>query len=58
MVAQADTTAATGTLSAGGLSVVAPPITPFTATLTGVNQTVNTAVGTWNLTDAIGDGAA
>jgi WxL domain surface cell wall-binding len=58
MVAQADTTNATGTLSAGGLSVVAPAITPFTATLTGVNQTVSTAVGAWNLTDAIGDGAA
>ena|SRR6202162_844627 len=58
MVAQADTTNATGTLSAGGLSVVAPAITPFTATLMGVNQTVNTAVGAWNLTDAIGDGAA
>jgi hypothetical protein len=58
VVAQADTTTATGTLSAGGLSVAAPPITPFTATLTGVNQTVNTAVGAWNLTDAVGDGAA
>jgi hypothetical protein len=57
-VAQADTTAATGTLSAGELSVVAPPITAFTATLTGTNQTVNTAVGAWSLTDAIGDGAA
>src|ERR1700719_1521978 len=58
VAAQADTTAATGTLSAGGLSVVAPPITPFTAVLSGVNQTVNTPVGAWSLTDAIGDGAA
>jgi hypothetical protein len=58
IAAQADTTAATGTLTAGGLSVVAPPITAFTASLTGVNQTVNTAVGAWSLTDAIGDGAA
>jgi hypothetical protein len=58
MVAQADTTNATGTLSAGGLSVVAPSIAPFTAVLTGVNQTVNAAVGAWNLTDAVGDGAA
>jgi WxL domain surface cell wall-binding len=58
VVAQADTTAATGTLSAGGLSVVAPSITPFTAVLAGVNQTVNTPVGAWSLTDAIGDGAA
>src|SRR6202035_5492603 len=58
VVAQADTTHATGTLTAGGLSVVAPVITPFTAALTGVNQTVNTAVGSWTLTDAVGDGAA
>ena len=58
IAAQADTTNATGTLTAGGLSVSAPPITPFTASLTGVNETVNTAVGAWNLTDAIGDGAA
>jgi WxL domain surface cell wall-binding len=58
IAAQADTTTATGTLSAGGLSVVAPPITAFTASLTGVNQTVATGVGAWNLTDAIGDGAA
>jgi hypothetical protein len=58
VVAQADATAATGTLSAGGLSVVAPSITPFTGVLTGVTQTVNTPVGAWSLTDAIGDGAA
>jgi hypothetical protein len=58
MVAQADSTTALGTLSAGGLSVSAPAITPFTAGLTGVNQVVHTAVGAWNLTDAVGDGAA
>jgi hypothetical protein len=58
MVAQADTTTATGTLGAGALSEVAPAITPFTAGLTGVNQSVNTAVGAWTLTDAVGDGAA
>jgi hypothetical protein len=58
VMAQAATTNATGTLSAGGLSVVAPAITPFTAVLTGVNQTVPTAVGGWSLTDAVGDGAA
>jgi hypothetical protein len=56
--AQAATTAATGTLTAGGLSVTAPSITPFTAILTGVTQTVNTQVGAWSLTDAVGDGAA
>jgi hypothetical protein len=58
VAADAGTTAATGTLSAGGLSVAAPSITPFTAILTGVDQTVNTSVGAWSLTDAIGDGAA
>jgi hypothetical protein len=58
MVAQADTTTATGTLAAGALSEVAPAITPFTAGLTGVNQSVHTAVGAWTLTDAVGDGAA
>jgi WxL domain surface cell wall-binding len=57
-MARADTTAATGTLTAGGLSVVAPSITPFTAILTGVDQTVHTPVGAWSLTDAVGDGAA
>jgi hypothetical protein len=58
MVAQADTTVATGTIGAGALSEVAPAITPFTASVTGVNQSVNAAVGAWTLTDAIGDGAA
>lgn len=58
IAALANTTTATGTLSAGGLSVIAPVITPFTVTLTGMNQTVYTAVGAWSLTDAIGDGAA
>jgi hypothetical protein len=58
MVAQADTTTATGTIGAGALSEVAPAIAPFTAALTGVNQSVGTAVGAWSLTDAVGDGAA
>ncbi len=58
VAADAATTAATGTLSAGGLTVAAPSIAPFTAILTGTNQTVNTSVGAWSLTDAIGDGAA
>jgi hypothetical protein len=57
-MARAATTAATGTLTAGGLSLVAPSITPFTAILTGVNQRVDTPVGAWSLTDAAGDGAA
>jgi hypothetical protein len=58
MAAQADGTTATGTLTAGALSEVAPAITPFTAALTGITRTVSTPVGTWNLTDAVGDGAA
>jgi hypothetical protein len=58
MVAQADTTTATGTISAGSLSEAAPAITAFTAGLTGVNQSVSTTVGAWTLTDAVGDGAA
>ena len=58
IAAQANTTTATGTLSAGGLSVIAPAITPFTAVLTGMNQTIYTSVGAWSLTDAIGNGAA
>lgn len=58
MMVQADATTATGTLGAGALSVAAPAITAFTAPLTGVNQSVNTAVGSWSLTDSVGDGAA
>ncbi len=53
--AQAAATNATGTLSAGSLSDTAPVIAPFTATLTGDNQTVNTAVGGWSVTDATGN---
>lgn len=58
VLAQADTTTATGTLGAGALSVTAPAITAFSAPLTGVNQSVTTAVGAWTLTDSVGDGAA
>jgi hypothetical protein len=54
IAAQAATTAATGTLTGGGVSNTAPAITPFTATLTGVNQTVHTAVGAWDVDDATG----
>lgn len=53
-VAQAANTDATGTLTGGSLSNTAPAITAFGATLTGVNQTVNTAVGSWSVTDATG----
>ena len=55
MAAQAQVpTDATGTLSAGLLTNTAPAISPFSATLTGIAQTVNTEVGTWNVTDATG----
>lgn len=54
MAAQAADTDATGTLSAGSLSNTAPAITAFSATLTGVTQTVPTAVGAWSVTDATG----
>ena len=39
------------------LSNTAPAITPFTATLSGVNQTKLTAVGSWSVTDATGSNA-
>jgi Ice-binding-like/WxL domain surface cell wall-binding len=42
---------------AGSLSNTAPAITPFTAGLTGRNQTVTTAVGAWSVTDARGNNA-
>jgi hypothetical protein len=58
VAAQADTTNVTGTLTGGSLSVTAPVIAPFSAALTGVTQTVPTAVGAWNLSDATGNGAA
>jgi hypothetical protein len=54
IAAQAADTNSTGTLTAGALSNTAPAITPFTATLTGVNQTVDTAVGAWDVNDATG----
>jgi len=57
VAAQAATTDADGTLAAGPLSNTAPDITPFTATLSGVTQTVNTAVGAWGVTDATGSNA-
>jgi hypothetical protein len=57
MAAQAADTPVTGTLSSGGLTNLAPPIAAFNATLTGFNQTVNTTVGAWNVTDATGSNA-
>ncbi|MGD0452971.1 MAG: WxL domain-containing protein [Solirubrobacteraceae bacterium] len=57
IAAQAAETNLEGTLSGGALSNTAPAVTPFTATLTGVTQTVKTAVGAWNVTDATGANA-
>jgi hypothetical protein len=57
MAALGADTPLTGTLSAGLLSNTAPAITPFTATLSGVNQTKLTAVGSWSVTDATGSNA-
>jgi WxL domain surface cell wall-binding len=57
VAAQAAPTAATGTLTAGALSNTAPTITPFATDLTGTTQTVDTAVGAWNVTDATGSNA-
>ena len=54
VAAQAADTDATGTLTAGALSNTAPAITPFATALTGVNQTVTTAVGAYSVTDATG----
>ena len=42
---------------AGLLSSTAPAIAPFEATLTGLTQTVRTAVGAWSVTDARGNNA-
>ena len=41
----------------GSLSNTAPAITPFAATLTGLTQTVHTAVGAWSVIDTRGSGA-
>ncbi len=42
---------------AGPLTNTAPAIAPFAATLTGVSQTVRTAVGAWSVDDERGTGA-
>jgi hypothetical protein len=57
MAAQAADTDAVGTLAGGALSNTAPPITAFNATLTGVTQTVRTAVGASAVIDATGTNA-
>lgn len=54
VAAQADSTDLSGTLTAGSLSNTAPSIAPFSTTLTGLTQTVDTAVGSWSVTDATG----
>jgi len=55
--AQAADTTATGTLTGGALSNTAPAITAFSATLSGITQTVDTAVAGWSVTDATGSNA-
>jgi hypothetical protein len=54
IAAQAVTTQATGTLTGGSVSNTAPAISPSTVVLTGVNQTVDTGVGAWDINDATG----
>jgi hypothetical protein len=54
IAAQAATTQATGTLTGGAVSNTAPAISPFTAVLSGDDQTVDTAVGSWDVNDATG----
>jgi hypothetical protein len=54
IAAQAATTQATGTLTGGSVSNTAPAISPSTVVLTGVNQTVDTGVGAWDINDATG----
>jgi hypothetical protein len=57
MVAQAADSAATGTLTGGSLTNTAPAFTAFSATLTGLAQTVHTPVGAWTVSDATGSDA-
>ena len=57
MVAQAADSVATGDLTGGNLTNTAPAIGSLSAALTGVAQTVNAAVGPWNVTDASGTNA-
>jgi WxL domain surface cell wall-binding len=52
--AQAATTSLDGTVQGGSLSNTAPTIANFNATLSGLTQTVDTAVGAWSVTDATG----
>ena len=42
----------TTTQCAGSLSNTAPAVAPFSAKLTGLTQTVDTALGAWSVTDA------
>lgn len=44
-----------GTLIPGSLTNTAPTLGSFSATLTGVDQTVHTTVGSWSVTDATGN---
>ena len=48
------TTITVPTCAGGALSNTAPEMTPFAVTLTGLTQTVHTAVGAWSVTDPTG----
>jgi len=52
-----DDTVSAAYCAAGELSTTAPAIKPFSATLTGVNQTIHVALGAWSVSDARGSGA-
>jgi hypothetical protein len=57
VAAQAATTPLTGTLSGSALAFTVPTIAPFTASVSGVSQTVYSPLGTWSVTDNSGTGA-
>jgi hypothetical protein len=57
VAAQAATTQAQGLLTGGTLTNTAPPIASLDTALTGATQTVNAAVGAWNVTDGTGSNA-
>ncbi len=54
---ESKTTEAKYTLEGGPLTITAPAIAPFTATLKGTAQVAKTAVGAWTINDARGSNA-
>jgi hypothetical protein len=57
IAAQAANTQAQGLLTGGSLTNNAPVIGSLAASLNGATQTVNAAVGTWNVSDGTGSNA-